>query len=50
MKINGSEDDVKYVWLLWIGLLMCYKGIYKKERLREQKQIYKRYLSPDYRL
>ena len=46
-KLEEGGDDVKSSWPLWVGLHMCYNGIYKKKLWCESVQTFKKCLSPD---
>jgi hypothetical protein len=47
-NLEEGEDDVKSAWSLWIGLNMCYNGIYKESQSDNFEPISKKYPSPDF--
>ena len=49
-KLEEGEEDVKSLWLLWIGLHMCYNGKYKKKQYFIMELTFKIYLSSDCKL
>ena len=45
--LDGSEDDVKSAWPLWIGLHTCYNGEVKGKQYGNMEQILNARLSSD---
>ena len=45
--LDGSEDDVKSAWPLWIGLHTCYNGEVKGKQYGDMEQILNTRLSSD---
>ncbi len=45
--MEEGDDDVKYAWPLWVGLLTCYNGNYNRKQGFKAKRIQKDGLSSD---